>query len=445
MSKENLSDSSSEDLKATMTSTSKPAPVLGGADGKSSGSVFRLEADFVKQLRNRILEQVAFFSSSHSKQGITEDEIVPTLEQLEEIILAMFWASLKPEEGRLSRFRITFAEPLPLNYLSLIFERPKRLTVEELRKLAPAVLPPDGQVVVWPHGEKGELHIWGLQTTDLARVTFEAVEPGRLIVSYPHFKIAEITGQRSGFISSGWNREGLELMSAYEGKGKSVSIVEALSFFKMHTTEEVLSRMRLLGHGGALIFVPESRRWQRSVEQPMVYACDQNLNQVGRIVEHFVESLEKVAGKGETGDGRIRIMDQGMKLITSPEYKAFVGDAARSIAYLSAVDGATILNENFEVLAFGAKLKAPKRGARAETVVRVTPLETDSDPEEVPIDHEFRGTRHLSAAQFVFNNPDSVAFVVSQDGGITGLAMGELDGKEPRPVLLAYRELELLL
>jgi DNA integrity scanning protein DisA with diadenylate cyclase activity len=55
----------------------------------------------------------------------------------------------------------------------------------------------------------------------------------------------------------------------------------------------------------------------------------------------------------------------------------------------------------------------------------------------------FRGKRHLSAARFVINNSRSIAFVVSQDGGITAFAIGK-DKSNGKNKLLAYKELEVL-
>jgi hypothetical protein len=38
----------------------------------------------------------------------------------------------------------------------LVFALPKRLSVEEVRKIAPAVAPPDGQIGVWPSARDGD-------------------------------------------------------------------------------------------------------------------------------------------------------------------------------------------------------------------------------------------------------------------------------------------------
>ena len=105
---------------------------------------------------------------------------------------------------------------------------------------------------------------------------------------------------------------------------------------------------------------------------------------------------------------------------------------------LALVDGAAVLNKSFDVLAFGAKIKETQKIGSYQTVSKVLPLESDSEPKESPLAHEFRGKRHLSAARFVLNNPNSLVFTVSQDGGITCFIMSDKK-------LMAYKGIELLL
>jgi hypothetical protein len=71
------------------------------------------------------------------------------------------------------------------------------------------------------------------------------------------------------------------------------------------------------------------------------------------------------------------------------------------------------------------------RSSTVETVTRISPFE-DVPASDVPLDEEFRGTRHLSAARFVLSNPNVIGFVVSQDGGITGLIVEPGSSKKTR-------------
>ncbi len=76
----------------------------------------------------------------------------------------------------------------------------------------------------------------------------------------------------------------------------------------------------------------------------------------------------------------------------------------RSLAFigqLTAVDGAVIVNDEVKVLAFGAKIK-PLHARKSPERLVVSEPAAGSVPEEVSL-AEFGGTRHQSAAQFVFD------------------------------------------
>ncbi len=213
------------------------------------------------------------------------------------------------------------------------------------------------------------------------------------------------------------------------------------SHFSFHQTKEILSRIRLLGRGGTIIFVPEGKAWQRSIQQPPIYDCEQRLNEMSRVASAFEKQLETVSAN-TADNAKTKFLLAGATFINSYEAKVLVGDAARSIAYLSAVDGATLLTKDFEVLAFGVKLKtAPSK--RTVALTTILPLETDQTSPDLILEQEFRGTRHLTAAHFVLGNPGAVALVVSQDGGITGFTRFGDEGDLNQ--VLAYKALELQL
>ena len=87
------------------------------------------------------------------------------------------------------------------------------------------------------------------------------------------------------------------------------------------------------------------------------------------------------------------------------------------IAGLTAVDGATIINDRYDLLAFGAKITR-KRGSPPVEQVNVTePVEGSAKSVSTPA--QLGGTRHLSAAQFVNDQRDAMALVASQDGRFT--------------------------
>jgi hypothetical protein len=88
-------------------------------------------------------------------------------------------------------------------------------------------------------------------------------------------------------------------------------------------------------------------------------------------------------------------------------------DAARFIASLTAVDGAVVLTDTLRIIGFGAEVIA---SAAATDTVHIA--QTAQGDESRPIAFTEFGTRHRSAYRFAAGMQNSVAFVLSQDGGI---------------------------
>jgi hypothetical protein len=94
--------------------------------------------------------------------------------------------------------------------------------------------------------------------------------------------------------------------------------------------------------------------------------------------------------------------------------------AVDAIAGLTAVDGATVMTDQDEVLAFGAKIVRRDGSPQVTEVILTEPIE-GARPEVIE-PAQLGGTRHLSAAQFVRDQHDSVALIASQDGRFTVFA-----------------------
>ena len=82
-------------------------------------------------------------------------------------------------------------------------------------------------------------------------------------------------------------------------------------------------------------------------------------------------------------------------------------------------------SHGYSVLAFGAKIGRRKGAPQVERIVVTEPVE-DARAEWMHPGH-FGGTRHLSAAQFVNDQPDATALVASQDGRFTVFAWSACD------------------
>jgi len=94
-----------------------------------------------------------------------------------------------------------------------------------------------------------------------------------------------------------------------------------------------------------------------------------------------------------------------------------LGRTVDAIAGLTAVDGAVVLTDQHQLLGFGAKIARRKGWPQVEQVTVTEPIK-GATPTLVHPD-QLGGTRHLSAAQFVQEKREAVAFVASQDGRFT--------------------------
>jgi hypothetical protein len=99
---------------------------------------------------------------------------------------------------------------------------------------------------------------------------------------------------------------------------------------------------------------------------------------------------------------------------------AAVRRAVDTVAGLTAVDGAIIMNDRYEALAFGVKIRRPEGSPPVEQMVATEPIVGDRAVVVHPAQNG--GTRHLSAAQFVHDQRDALALVASQDGRFTVFA-----------------------
>jgi hypothetical protein len=160
---------------------------------------------------------------------------------------------------------------------------------------------------------------------------------------------------------------------------------------------QLAASMRTHGRGGSLLVVPHgSDEWRESIVRPVPYAA-------GPPYSELAELMGREAAESATTIWQESLID-----------------AVEMVAGLTAVDGAALINECFEVLAFGAKIGRRDGGAQVERVVLTEPVVGDSAVVVNPV--QLGGTRHLSAAQFVQDQKGSVALVASQDGRFTVFA-----------------------
>jgi hypothetical protein len=155
--------------------------------------------------------------------------------------------------------------------------------------------------------------------------------------------------------------------------------------------------MRAQGHGGTLLVVPAgSDRWRDSIAQPILYSITPPIAALSELLRQEVEEEDR------------RQWESALRRVVD------------TIGGMTAVDGATVINDRYEVLAFGAKIRRREGTAPVDKWIITEPIVGNLPVVVHPTEHG--GTRHLSAAQFVNDQRDSLALVASQDGRFTVFA-----------------------
>ncbi len=335
-------------------------------------------------------------------QGLAQQ---PDADAVEAIIDAAFWASLRREEGFSPKISLAFLPPDEAGQ-PLMFEHSLPLVPSALSNLAPAVERPSIHLGVWHDGD--ELRVWGT-TRIIPRFCFvlEVIEPGLLVIKYRR-------GQETGKFVNVVILNGDEIKIVDE-KGTSLPdcpelLTPLLSFSSpvswvnsANALVQLAVSMRSHGRGGSLLVVPQgSSVWQESIVGPVKYS----------VMPAYTELADLM--RREASERSLRLWQEALI------------DAVDAIAGLTAVDGATVISDQYELLAFGVKIIRKKGGMQVEQVVLTEPIVGDTSSIVEPV--QLGGTRHLSAAQFTHDQQNSVALVASQDGRFTVFAWSPCEG-----------------
>jgi hypothetical protein len=335
-----------------------------------------------------------------------EQELAPAPEAsaIEAIIDAAFWASLRREEGRSPKISLAFLPPAQAGQ-PLLFERRLELMPSVLTKLGPAVERPGIHLGVWC--EQDALYVWGA-TRAIPSVCFvlEVVEPGLLVIKHRRLdgfgkfaNVAVLQGEQVKVVDEHGARlpDCPALITSLLGFTSPSSWNDSVNVFV-----QLAVSMRDHGRGGSLLIVPDGTQgWRKSIVHPIQYA----------IMPAF--------------SGLADLMRQDMSARSQSLWQGALRQAVDSVAGLTAVDGATVISDHYELLAFGAKIGRPEGSAPVAQMVITEPIIGSRAVIVHPV--QSGGTRHLSAAQFVHDQRDALALVASQDGRLTIFAWSPLE------------------
>jgi len=340
--------------------------------------------------------------SSHrqldSRGGSVAIETIPDVATIEAMIDTAFWASLRREEAYVPKISLAFLSPVDTEH-PLVLERSLPLDPAVLTRVSPAVERPGIHLGV--AYLDGALRVWGTaRTIPPHSFVVEVVEPGLIVVKHRRasgaakfVNVAVLEGDRIKVIDENASALpdcpsllttllGFESVDEWDG---SINVLVQLAV-----------SMRAHRRGGLLIIVPPGNgSWRDSIVQPISYAVSPAFSELSHLI-------------GKEGGDR------------HAQWAETLARAVDAVAGLTAVDGATLMTSSYDVLAFGAKIVRGRGQQQVEQMTVTEPVEGDTPAVINPT--TFGGTRHLSAAQFVHDQRDSVALVAGQDGRFTVFA-----------------------
>src|SRR4051812_4989830 len=349
-----------------------------------------------ERVRTHFMRHLAMASAEASAVACVSAP--PDLDALEAVIDVAFWTSLRREEGYVPILSLALVAP-DETPSPLRFAHPLPLEPAALAKVAPAVERPGIHLGV--SAVDGTLVVWGATRILPSHcLVLEVAAPGLLVIKQHRggeqtkfANIAVLEADQVKIVDEDASSlpDCPPLLASLLGFDTPASWSDSVNVLV-----QLAVSMRAHKRGGLMLVVPaDSDRWRESIVHPIAYALAPPFSVLASLMREDV-------------DGR----DRG--------WQDALGRAIEGVAGLTAVDGATIVTDRHELLAFGAKITRRRGSAPVEQATVTEPIEGFVPSTVHP--SSLGGTRHLSAAQFVHDQRDSVALVASQDGRFTVFA-----------------------
>ena len=404
----------------------------------------------------------------------------PGVRALTQLLESVYLTSLKTEEGRPLQVRIVLVDPAnpdpdPPNPR---YARPDRwkitklaeqlaLTVPNLIKLSKAADPWSSSLAV-SYSADNQFYIWGLvdQTvhfnTQLVRESDAGgyAPPG--ILQVVALGIADLSVYREfGFVARLQqdrllNRQNDVFWSGPvtdrldEGIDRHINSVrqlleepiqERIGDWEASITGTWLGTLcRLLisvqryRHGGAILITPS--RAELDIKYKINYA-----RLPKALTRLWVSRMNASVASGELSE----FLDRDQDMVPAMSYldesvangdakdcEAEITGCVRFIASLSCVDGLVLATPDLKIRGFGVEIRTKKEVEAA--YLAATPIASESTLHKIDPSHY--GTRHRSMMRYCYSHPNSLGFVISQDGEIR--AMMRVRGK-----LIMWENLEV--
>ncbi|QNK64737.1 hypothetical protein H7F33_09770 [Pedobacter sp. PAMC26386] len=384
------------------------------------------------------------------------EEKKPSESILNELFNTLYYTSLQTEEGQFIKVTITLLDHRSIvefeqdrisydNWKFFAFEPEIEFSVKNLIKLSKAADPMSSSLAVY-YDDKEVLYIYGMIDQTIHYQNFlnyeresKPLHPGimqtmingigvlnvmvdyqpvatlnqnSLVKKYPN--VFEY-GPVAAFIedNAAYSHNDLELMMKDKLTGNDVLIYnEIILEYVIQSISRVLLRIRSYNHGGAILFTKN-------------FTDDLNIKYVlkyNRIEEAIMHVVEKISDSDilnkEVKQVKRKKQDLPIALHEAcEENKADIEDSfneligvVRFVSSLSCVDGLVLMSPHLTVKGFGVLIAGEQQ-----------PEYVYLNKNRAKINPSHFGTRHQSMFAYCLKNPDSLGFVVSQDGEIRAI------------------------
>ncbi|WP_316738584.1 putative sensor domain DACNV-containing protein [Pedobacter aquatilis] len=402
------------------------------------------------------LANLVFNKLKFNKSGLP----TPELYILEKLFECLFFSSMCKEESELVRVTITFIDPsnpdpsppkhlVPERWSWIPFETSIPLSTKSLAKLSKAADPQSSSLAIY-FDERGDLFIWGMIDQAMHYQNFlnyesdnHSEQPGRFQVSINDIGTLNVLFDYEllatlkqnvlvkryldvltiGPISKILRKNAEFLKTTVQDYLKNVYPQEDFSEWEdfldglwIQTFSRLLLKIQNYQHGGALLLSEVSGdldikyriHYERLTLAMVSYAKAVIDNSVGAsaIKNNFV------LGKKTLGKNTYlrEVASTHLKEGTADE----ISGAISFIASQSCVDGVVLFNKSMVANGFGAVLKSKKMPSK----IYVSSTATATPKSLSMHDPGHYGTRHRSMIAYCWKHPESLGFVISQDGEI---------------------------
>jgi len=373
-----------------------------------------------------------------SRDSERQNRVIPSIEEFEILTDRMFRASLLQEEGDPILSSVAWVSKEDFNKfeipkyraseLTLVFDTPMEFEAKTIAKMNGIA---NGRTsVLLAHGTNRSPYIWGVCYFSPKSETIGYIPAGDNLTRHivPDIPTVSISGIGSLQISRGEfmvgriengsflpaHVEPLALLGDFLYRLIGIEVDKKLHRFQSQEDAqvartylscieyiiEVLSQIKI---GSTIIVVKDSDDVRKNFDSS--WGVSGSLE-----VDKLQERMIWYSGaKGPNSSAELFKLDVERAL----------RNRLRNIVDLAKMDGALLLSPSFEVIGFGAKLKALKW----KGIIEHGPLPY-SEKQEL-LDFSRLGTRHNSALNFVGEVEGAVALVSSSDGPIRGITKNE--------------------